>query len=255
MKTNEFIKKILKENIHDTSFTCSIYAAEGGHCGDSWNVDTDIEFSKEQLTSLLKERISDEDLFTDLKTEDFDVDEYIEAFAKEMAHPDGGLRATLESIIPEELTDLYEQLQIIDMKDEDEVADVKSQLKGIKDDDYTFKVSIGEEYEVDTTEETVHLTKGKILATLKDNTEHPELFEGLKLDKRPLYDEDITDRIDVSLYDVYSYGGNCDGLNNYLDSWETVINMIQSGDITKDNINEWLQYFKEEDFLTTIEDR
>lgn len=60
-------------------------------------------------------------------------------------------------------------------------------------------------------------------------------YEGAWPDGEPdEEDEDISS---------YSYSGESESLDNYLNSWKTVLKKIESGEINETNLEEWLCYF------------
>lgn len=69
-------------------------------------------------------------------------------------------------------------------------------------------------------------------------------YEGSWPDGEP-EDEDISE---------WSYSGESFELYNYLESWDVVLEKIENGQITENNLAEWLQYFKDsENFEYDIE--
>ena len=58
-------------------------------------------------------------------------------------------------------------------------------------------------------------------------------YEGSWPDGEP-DDEDISH---------YSYSGDSDELNNYLESWGIILKKIENGEISEANLDDWLNYF------------
>jgi len=49
-------------------------------------------------------------------------------------------------------------------------------------------------------------------------------------------EEDISD---------YSYSGESDELNHYLEGWRIILNKIDNGEIDENDLDSWLEYFKD----------
>ena len=61
--------------------------------------------------------------------------------AYEAAFPDGFV-TSVNYVVPEELSDIAEKLEALDVEDEDAVAEVRAEIKGIKAGDYTFRFTV-----------------------------------------------------------------------------------------------------------------
>lgn len=61
--------------------------------------------------------------------------------AYEAAFPDGFV-TSVNYVVPEELSDIAEKLEAFDVEDEDAVAEVRAEIKGIEAGDYTFRFTV-----------------------------------------------------------------------------------------------------------------
>ena len=61
--------------------------------------------------------------------------------AYEAAFPDGFV-TSVNYVVPEELSDIAEKLEALDVEDEDAVAEVRAEIKGIEAGDYTFRFTV-----------------------------------------------------------------------------------------------------------------
>lgn len=80
--------------------------------------------------------------------------------AYEAAFPDGFV-TSVNYVVPEELSDIAEKLEALDVEDEDAVAEVRAEIKGIKAGDYTFRFTVEDGCEncpTDEAEEPLPLT-------------------------------------------------------------------------------------------------
>lgn len=59
----------------------------------------------------------------------------------EAAFPDGFV-TSVNYVVPEELSDIAEKLEALDVEDEDAVAEVWAEIKGIEAGDYTFRFTV-----------------------------------------------------------------------------------------------------------------
>lgn len=258
----ELAKKAI-ENIGRHSFHCRIYATEGGKCSNGWGDYDEFDLSPEQIRYLIKEQIDKDELFEGIQTEEVDVDEIIVAKALECAWPDGGPRASVNDIIPDELTSLSEDLESL-VKGEsntDTTDDVRKKLRAIKDGNYTFHFTIADgddffHFDEDA-EEKITLTAKEAIGLLYGQYNLEDIFEGFCEDA---LDEDfINDKAEkmdfASEYDQFIYGGESDEFEGFLDAWAYIIDKILSGDITEDTLNSWLEYFDDPDnFDSSISD-
>ncbi len=80
--------------------------------------------------------------------------------AYETAFPDGFV-TSVNYVVPEELSDIAEKLEALDVEDEDAVAEVRTEIKGIEAGDYTFRFTVEDDFEnclTDEAEEPLPLT-------------------------------------------------------------------------------------------------
>lgn len=61
--------------------------------------------------------------------------------AYEAAFPDGFV-TSVNYAVPKELSDIAEKLEALDVEDEDAVAEVRAEIKGIEAGDYTFRFTV-----------------------------------------------------------------------------------------------------------------
>lgn len=61
--------------------------------------------------------------------------------AYEAAFPDGFV-TSVNYVVPKELSDIAEKLEALDVEDEDAVAEVRAEIKGIEAGDYTFRFTV-----------------------------------------------------------------------------------------------------------------
>ncbi len=72
--------------------------------------------------------------------------------AYETAFPDGFV-TSVNYVVPEELSDIAEKLEALDVEDEDAVAEVRTEIKGIEAGDYTFRFTVEDDFENCLTDE------------------------------------------------------------------------------------------------------
>lgn len=80
--------------------------------------------------------------------------------AYEAAFP-GGFVTSVNYVVPKELSDIAEKLEALDVEDEDAVAEVRAEIKGIEAGDYTFRFTVEDGCEncpTDEAEEPLPLT-------------------------------------------------------------------------------------------------
>ncbi len=257
MTNFELVKQSLK-NIKDKYFTCHVYASSGGACGDGWDGDTDIELTAPQILFLLKDRIADNSVLQGLEMEDPNIEKMLSEEAKAGAWPDGGAKAYVNEVIPDELEWLADILEELDPEDEQSVDDVRVELQSVADGKYTFHFSIsadGYMFDEDVVDE-VELTAEEALGLLYGQFYMPEVFEGICDD---MFDEDlINDKYDemgvVDDYVHFTYWGKCESLEFFLDAWAYIIDHILSGDISETELPLWLEYFNDpENYDCSIE--
>ena len=88
--------------------------------------------------------------------------------AYEAAFPDGFV-TSVNYVVPKELSDIAEKLEAFDVEDEDAVAEVRAEIKGIEADDYAFRFTVADGCEncpTDEAEEPLPLTAAEAQAIL-----------------------------------------------------------------------------------------
>lgn len=167
--------------------------------------------------------------------------------AYEAAFPDGFV-TSVNYVVPKKLSDIAEKLEALDVEDEDAVAEVRAEIKGIEAGDYTFRFTVEDGCEncpTDEAEEPLPLTAAE--AILYGEYPIEEVFSDLC--NEPFGEDFINDLAEkkdfCDEYVNYSYGGSCDELDYYLDAWKYIIDHIISGQITESTLDSWLEYFDE----------
>lgn len=246
----ELARKAL-DNVQDECFTASVYASEGGKCDGGWDGSEELYLSRQQLLSLIRSSVDAPGLFEGMTLEDVDVDGLIADMAVEAAWPDGEPEATVKDAIPDELSELDEALDSLDTDDEEEVETIRKQLKEVAAGTYTFWFTIGTpDYDyADDVKAKIKLTSEQALGLLRGRHDLDTVFDGI-CDK--CYDEDLVNAKARSEgiadeYDSFSYGGESEELNGWLDAWSYILHSILSGDITEDELDSWLEYFDDSD--------
>lgn len=171
--------------------------------------------------------------------------------AYEAAFP-GGFVTSVNYVVPKELSDIAEKLEALDVEDEDAVAEVRAEIKGIEAGDYTFRFTVEDGCENCPTDEAAE-------AILYGEYPIEEVFSDLC--NEPLGEDFINDLAEkkdfCDEYVNYSCGGSCDELDYYLDVWKYIIDHIVSLKITESTLDSWLEYFDECYYQeeTTVEKR
>ena len=159
--------------------------------------------------------------------------------AYEAAFPDGFV-TSVNYVVPKELSDIAEKLEALDVEDEDAVAEVRAEIKGIEAGDYTFRFTVEDGCEncpIDEAKEPLPLplTAAEAQAILYGEYPIEEVFSDLC--NEPLGEDFINDLAEkkdfCDEYVNYSCGGSCDELDYYLDAWKYIIDHIVSGQITE----------------------
>lgn len=246
MKAIALAKRTLAR-IGDEYFRLNVSASTGGKCSDGWGDSLELALSKGAILYLLKQRIGNDDLFQELSLEEIDIDSVIYDMTMEAAWPDGGPSASVNDIIPNELSELSGELELLDESDEEAVMAVREKLKQVSDGKYTFSFTVeaSDYYFTEGAEEAIELTAKEALGILHGHHGMDEIFEGICEES---YDEDfINDKADelgfASDYDTFSYGSDCEQLDAYLSAWEYIIDSILFGGISEEDIDSWLEYF------------
>ena len=85
--------------------------------------------------------------------------------AYEAAFPDGFV-TSVNYVVPKKLSDIAEKLEALDVEDEDAVAEVRAEIKGIEAGDYTFRFTVEDGCEncpTDEAEESLLLTAAEAI--------------------------------------------------------------------------------------------
>ena len=263
MTNLELAKKALAR-LKGGEFNLIVRASEGGACGYGYDGEDSVELYQDQIAFLLKDRVSDRRVFDGIKMEEVNLDAIFEEKAREDAWPDGDeIRAYVNDSIPEELDDLSYELSELDTEDEEALGRMREQLMAITDGEYTFYFTLkkdGDYYLGEHEEAQLSLTANEVLGLLYGSYDMKEVFEGIcdqRLDEDYINDkveeEGIFNEEDDDYYDGYSYSGESQQLDNYLDSWVYLLNNILSGNITEEQLDSWLRYFDEKDYSWKIE--
>ena len=250
MNNIDFAKKVL-ENIHEKSFRLDVSASTGGKCSDGWCDTLELFLDRPQLLYLLHDKCGVDELFEGQSLEEVDVDSMISDMTMEAAWPDGGPAAWVNDVIPDELSELAEELDSLNDEDQNAVKEIRKKLKQVGDGKFTFHFTVkaDEYYFTENAEESIELSAKEALGLLYGECDNDDVFEGICDES---YDEDlINDKADelnfASDYDYFSYGGECEELEAYLNAWDYILGRIHDGDITEDNLKGWLDYFDDSD--------
>lgn len=126
--------------------------------------------------------------------------------AYEAAFPDGFV-TSVNYVVPKELSDIAEKLEALDVEDEDAVAEVRAEIKGIEVGDYTFRFTVEDGCENCPTDEAAEAQ-----AILYGEYPIEEVFSDLC--NEPLSEDLINDLAEkkdfCDEYVNYSCGGSCD---------------------------------------------
>lgn len=246
----ELAQKVLS-NIEEESFDCFIYASQGGKCCDGWGDTIPFDLTAPQLRYLIANRSNDSRLMDSLEVEEISIEEKIIDLAIAGAWPDGGPMPSVENVIPKELEELNSKLEDLDEDDLESILEMREELEQVEDGSYTFTFSIVDGSKCYTFAEEVELeielTKQEALGLLYGENPIDTVFEGIC--DTPLDDDLVNAKADAMNiaddYDNFSYGGNCETLEAYLDAWDYIISHILIGEITEEKVESWLEYFKD----------
>ena len=122
--------------------------------------------------------------------------------AYEAAFPDGFV-TSVNYAVPKELSDIAEKLEALDVEDEDAVAEVRAEIKGIEAGDYTFRFTVEDGCEncpIDEAEEPLPLTAAEAQAQANLYGEYPieEVFSDLC--NEPLGEDFINDLAEKKIF-------------------------------------------------------
>lgn len=118
--------------------------------------------------------------------------------AYEAAFPDGFV-TSVNYVVPKELSDIAEKLEALDVEDEDAVAEVRAEIKGIEAGDYTFRFTVEDGCEncpTDEAEEPLPLTAAE--AILYGEYPIEEVFSDLC--NEPLGEDFINDLAEEKIF-------------------------------------------------------
>ncbi len=102
----------------------------------------------------------------------------------------------------------------------------------------------------------IDLTAGEILYLIsKKIDDKGDLFKGLDMSEVDVdatmedmaFEAAFPDQYEVDDYSDYVWGGNCEQLDIYLESWKTLIGKILTGEVDEDSLDNWLEYFDDSD--------
>lgn len=250
MTNIELAKKTL-DNIQSESFRLDVDASTGGICSDDWEDSLDLYLSREQLLYLINERNGHKELFEGLTLEKVDVDSIIADMTRGAAWPDGGPYASVNEVVPNELSELSEELETLDCTDDDAVKVIREKLRQVSDGKYTFYFTVEASgyYFTENAEKCIELSAKEALGILYGQHEIDKVFEGICDES---YDEDLINDKAKKLgfakdYDRFSYGGECEQLEAYINAWDYILDSIMSEEITEKNLDLWLMYFDDTD--------
>lgn len=250
MNNIQLAKKVLNK-IKDESFSLGVSVSTGGKCDGGWCDSLDLYLSKEQLLYLINKRNGNNEVFEGLTLEEVDVDSIITDMTMEAAWPDGGPSATVNDVIPNELSELSEELESLDETDVEAIKSMREKLLQVTDGKYTFYFTVEASgyYFTEDAEECIELSAKEALGILYGQHDIDEVFEGICDES---YDEElINDKADklgfADDYDNFCYGGECEQLESYLNAWDYIIDSIMSDEIVEEDLDSWLEYFDDSD--------
>ena len=242
-------RKALLEGVKPMTFRCEVGYYGGGACGEDYCTESEFEISRDELMYVLNSRIGFNEVFEDVPMMIFDVDSELSDLAYDCSWPEGDpIIAVLDSV-PIELQDLVDRINNVDPDDEEEYEDLRSELENLSDGSYTFRINVTdasfsymfaeeEEYEVRL---TAAEARGMVYAQVVED----ELFSGLKCNC--ISESDIEEKLEklnvAAEFDNLSYSGSSNELDAYVDAWKELISLILRGDISEEQLPEWLAYF------------
>ena len=247
-------RKVLKANIEDKSFTCILRASENGTCGGGWCDDVDVVLSKAELLYLLKCKLNNDELFKGMNIKQFDLDDALAQEAYSSSWDDKDSTARANDVLPYELKDLARYL----ISEECNIEEAHKRILEIKDGKYSFECTvvqndylIGEHEDVEinlTAEEAIKL----LYTYLYDYDDVDDWFENICSDT--MYAEELEDRLTKAVQgdddiDPFSYSGESDSLNSFIDGWAYIVSNILNGNIQSKDIDKWTPYFDDNNNL------
>lgn len=268
MSKAELIRKAI-ESVTAQKFKVYKYASEGWY--GYQNVEP-REFPADVLLAYIANRINRPEFFDSSKDyRKIELENYEEIFEEDVkeAWPDGGPRARVIDEFPKalgELVDLLIDRFFPEESDGDyDLDDLQEQIEKmiseVKDGEYTFEFCIedgsGTYTFAEDVHESIYLTAKEALALVFkfvgiDGESDLGVFDLPDIDEKTI--EDRAKEKNFALeYDDTNYGWCSEELECYLDSWKTLIEKIESGEINEANLDEWLEYFKDrENFCNDI---
>ena len=245
MTTKELARKAI-DTIGNQSFSVSVYASEGGACGGGWDGDNDLSLSRAEILHLFNRP----DIIDASETKAIDVESEIVDIAVESAHPEGDPFYTFNNILPEELYDLEALINETDPDDEDQMEALREEINSLGEQEYTFYADYGTAddlmYEGDEVQLT--LTPEQAIGILKKEVENPDLldeFDSEEMDEDIL--ADMANECEI-LESPYSYGGESETLENYLEAWRKLLDLILDGRVTEETLPSWLLFFENREY-------
>ncbi len=248
----ELARKALLDTIgEEVSFPCELSGSEGGKCGDGFSTSEDLCLNQKELLFLISDGSA---VFSNLKTKKVDVEARLYQMAKEACWPDYNGNPSVylsdNDTIPDELQGLATEIRKHDKNNAAEVADLRSRVAALMEDDYTFHVTIEEsEYYFEEDEpKKLHLTGDEVRGFLK-NALHgdDDIFDGICDDE--LDEDDFSDLAEEAgigseyIDDNWSYSGESCALDGYIEAWKMLIGKILSGEVDENNLDKWLAFF------------
>lgn len=112
-----------------------------------------------------------------------------------------GFVTSVNYVVPEELSDIAEKLEALDVEDEDAVAEVRAEIKGIEAGDYTFRFTVEDGCEncpTDEAEEPLPLPVAEAQAILYGEYPIEEVFSDLC--NEPLGEDFINDLAEEKIF-------------------------------------------------------
>lgn len=257
MDCDKLAQKAIKY-VKPVVFSAQAYAREGGRCPFGWEDEVELELTRPELIYLIRQHIGYDSLFKNYKEKEIDINKTLADIAHEEAW-EYSISATVNNIIPEELKELSCTLESLNVDDEDAVKSVCNSLSGVSDGTYTFSFAVdaGDYNFADDASEGLDLTASEALGLLYGKHDIPKVFS--KFNVKPLDEDFVNKKAEIkgfaNDYDNFDYGGECEELENYLESWGFLLEQIYDEKIEEDELDSWMEYFEDSDnFYTTIED-
>lgn len=234
------------QKVKPTLFTAEVYSSDGWNLGDRCEYEVGLKLTRPELIYLIHQHVGYDSLFKHYKEKIVDIHTRLADLARGVAWDDG-IYADVEDMIPEELQDLSELLNSLDLDDEDAVKSVCKALSAVSDGKYTFSFEIrsGDYYFADNVSESLDLTASEARGLLYGEHYIPEIFS--KFNVKQLTEDFVNEKAAkkgfAKDYDDYCYDGECRPLENYLDSWHFILELIYEEQIDEEGLEPLLAYF------------